>query len=364
MKVAAITTLVASFVLVASTAHADGGMFKDREVIRLFPTFAVMNDDGTSARLPIRVWVFEKEHNDTLRKGVIQAVGSQLEVEKGTPEYAVYTRRMQAFMVDNERGEQVHVTVSAAGRDLYTSTLGPTASNGHFTTVLTIPSVPAGTQQLEVRLSSPNSEAPPVTAQVPLNPANGVTVISDIDDTFKVTGVLDKKELMANTFLREFQAIEGMARLYQTWAAQGAKFHYVSASPWALQEELSDFATKHGFPAAVYHLRMLRLKNVAATVKFMRSSRDHKIASISALFEQLPQRSFLLVGDSGEADPEIYGELARKYPKQVKHIYIREVPGAANTAERFEAAFKGLPATAWTAFADPGQVKLDPVSTP
>ena len=60
--------------------------------------------------------------------------------------------------------------------------------------------------------------------------------------TVKVSNVLNKRELLANTFLREFTPIEGMAALFRRWGrAHGAVFHYVSASPWQLQPELQAF---------------------------------------------------------------------------------------------------------------------------
>ena len=41
-------------------------------------------------------------------------------------------------------------------------------------------------------------------------PPKGVSVISDIDDTIKVTEVLDRRRMLYNTFLREFKDVTGM----------------------------------------------------------------------------------------------------------------------------------------------------------
>ena len=49
---------------------------------------------------------------------------------------------------------------------------------------------------------------------------------------------------------------------------------------------------------------------------------------VGALLEQFPNRRFILVGDSGQSDSEAYGALARRFPKQVKRILIRSVPGS------------------------------------
>ncbi len=332
----------------------------DHEVIRLFPTYAVVSPDGKSLLLPLRVWVFEPEHDDKLRKVAIKAGAQKLDIADGTPERAVYERRMRAFLVDNERGERLTATISGrgVGKKPVSRNLGPTEKDGQFETVLTIPYKPKkkGADSVQLSIRGFDREAAGRSVTVPVIAAEGITVISDIDDTFKVTNVLDKKEMAANTFTREFHAVPGMARLYEAWAKQGVTFHYVSASPWALQQELATFAEKTGFPSAVYHLRSLRLKDVAGTTEFVRESREHKLASISELFERFPKRTFILVGDSGEKDPEIYGEIAQKFGERVTHIYIREVPGAANTKDRFAAAFKDVPASKWTTFADPATV--------
>jgi hypothetical protein len=65
-----------------------------------------------------------------------------------------------------------------------------------------------------------------------------------------------KRELIRNTFFREFVPVDGMAEVYRRWQHQfAASFHFVSASPWQLQPELQDFARSQGFPPASYHLK-------------------------------------------------------------------------------------------------------------
>jgi phosphatidate phosphatase APP1 len=77
--------------------------------------------------------------------------------------------------------------------------------------------------------------------------ANGLSIVSDIDDTIKVTHVpAGKKTILRNTFLNEFQAAAGMRDRYQQMiadagAAADVCFHYVSGSPWQLFDVLSEF---------------------------------------------------------------------------------------------------------------------------
>jgi hypothetical protein len=169
----------------------------------------------------------------------------------------------------------------------------------------------------------------------------GVSVISDIDDTLKYSYVGCKRTLLTHTFLRPFQTIPGMSRLFREWSAAGAAFHYVSSSPWQLYEHLSGHLTAEGFPAGSFHLRSFRLRDHLLR-RLLMLRRSGKIGVIRTLIKQFPARQFLLVGDSGEHDPEIYGAMARRFPNQIVGVYIRELPEAVVTRRRFLRAFRGV----------------------
>ncbi|CAF2972434.1 unnamed protein product [Rotaria sp. Silwood2] len=64
--------------------------------------------------------------------------------------------------------------------------------------------------------------------------SHGVSIISDIDDTIKISKVLFIPSLLKNTFYDDFKPVNGMNELYQKWHKQKCQFHYVSASPWQL----------------------------------------------------------------------------------------------------------------------------------
>jgi phosphatidate phosphatase APP1 len=64
-------------------------------------------------------------------------------------------------------------------------------------------------------------------------------------------------------------------------------------------------------------------------------------------------RTLVLIGDSGERDPEIYGFIARKYPKRVHQIFIRAVKGETKDDKRFLQAFTDVPREKWVIFTDP-----------
>eukprot|EP01046_Picozoa_sp_COSAG06_P030859 COSAG06_NODE_2961_length_6024_cov_2.350549_3_plen_910_part_01 len=171
-----------------------------------------------------------------------------------------------------------------------------------------------------------------------LVPPEGLSIISDIDDTVKISNALSKSdELLKNTFYREWQPVPGMADMYRSWmAAQppaSAALHFVSSSPWQLGPELVAFL--HGpcckFPPATYHLKTVNINGASFLDKdkglaaALTSGHIFKPPEISKIIKDFPRREFWLVGDSGEKDPEAYAEVYKAFPTQVKRIYIRKV---------------------------------------
>jgi phosphatidate phosphatase APP1 len=58
---------------------------------------------------------------------------------------------------------------------------------------------------------------------------------------------------------------------------------------------------------------------------------NHKRDEISALIRACPGRQFILIGDSGEKDPEIYASIRQDFPGWVKEIVIRDILGDAGS---------------------------------
>ena len=183
-------------------------------------------------------------------------------------------------------------------------------------------------------------------------PDEGISVVSDIDDTIKQSSVRDRRELLLNTFARPFAAAPGMAARYRELARDPAtRFHYVSSSPIQLYPPLAAFLRDADFPDGSMHLR--ETTSLRRLIGKQADSRLHKRAAIQALLRDFPQRRFVLIGDSGEHDPEIYAALAREHPQQVIAIGIRDVTGEARDAARYRHAFTGVDAGAWSVFGDP-----------
>ncbi|MFY7875972.1 MAG: phosphatidate phosphatase App1 family protein, partial [Pirellula sp.] len=171
------------------------------------------------------------------------------------------------------------------------------------------------------------------SSQVFLAERSGVSVVTDIDDTIKLTEVNSRRRMLQRTFSEPFEPIEGMANIYQRWAEQGALFHYVSSSPWQIYDALNQFLVDNAFPSGSMHLKWFRLRDELFK-RWQLLRRKSKGGVIRTLIRRLPQRSFVLVGDSGERDPEIYAKLASKFPRQVTRICIRQIQANPLDPER------------------------------
>lgn len=155
-------------------------------------------------------------------------------------------------------------------------------------------------------------------------------LISDIDDTILQTYATDLLKMAALTMFRNARTrlpFEGVAGLYKALEAgrSGADHNpvfYVSSSPWNLYDFLIEFMAHNGLPAGPLFLADYGFERDRF---FKQSHTEHKLASIEQIMSTYPELPFVLSGDSGQHDPEIYLEAARRFPGRVPAIYIRHV---------------------------------------
>ena len=160
--------------------------------------------------------------------------------------------------------------------------------------------------------------ATPLEVRVP-GPGARFGVISDIDDTILETGVQRVGHMIRQTFTGSAltrTAFPGAPDLYRDLAAEANPVFYVSSSPWNLHAFLVAFLRHRGFPMGSVLLRDL----LGAS-----AGREQKTGRIREVLDLHPQLQFVLVGDSGEKDPEIYSDIVRAYPGRILAVYIREV---------------------------------------
>ncbi|KAJ3013456.1 hypothetical protein HKX48_005746 [Thoreauomyces humboldtii] len=195
--------------------------------------------------------------------------------------------------------------------------------------------------------------------------AEGWSVISDVDDSIKVSDVNDKVKLLEHTFLEPFTAVAGMSEVYTRLQSvlPSPSFHYLSKSPWNLYDPLSQFFVDNDFPAGQVILRDFSLQSPSSILDFVTQGVDYKVARIQQHMGLYPARRLVMVGDSTEMDPESYGIVARQFPDNVQCIAIRVVTGVNPKAEatqitpaRFAAAFLDVPVDRWFTFTDSKQI--------
>ena len=169
------------------------------------------------------------------------------------------------------------------------------------------------------------------------DPAADLAVVSDIDDTVVDSGVAHGPVAVVQTVLLSDATarvpLDGAAELYRALAqppdgCPARPVAYVSTSPWNLAELLEDFLHRHGFPSGPLFLTdwgpgrsgLLRI-----------GAHAHKLTALRRIAADLPGPRLLLLGDSGQADAEIYAAFATEHPGRVAAVYIRragvETPG-------------------------------------
>ncbi|KAK6537502.1 hypothetical protein TWF694_011687 [Orbilia ellipsospora] len=188
----------------------------------------------------------------------------------------------------------------------------------------------------------------------------GFGVISDIDDTIKISMVLDKKAALQKLLIDDHKPVDGMPKLYtkMNTVLTNPAWFYVSGSPYQFYPSLRPFIFSN-FPHGPMIMQNLTVTDVAGLVKMISDNdtvKNFKIEQIEKIYGFYPKKKFLTVGDSGQADPEVYGEIFRRHPQFIQCIWIREVEGGNNTDARFAAAFKGVPQSQWKVFSDPSEL--------
>jgi Phosphatidate phosphatase APP1, catalytic domain len=335
-----------------SVFAAEVSTLQAGEAVVLFPSAGHQSEDGRHWVVPLQAWVYVPQHSHQRRKAIAELLKQRHGLDLTPANAAFFDPRINLLLADNKRGRTIVVEVLGVR-----AALPPTSANGHSQGQVRIPvsaDTPEGTRvTLRAVLTPIDSRTIEATAH--LVGRAGLSVISDIDDTVKITHVRDRRMLWEATFYKSFEAVPGMPDAYQRLAAKGAAFHYVSSSPWHLAEPLLAFLGASGFAVSSISLKHVRLKDRTA-LNILKPGRETKPPAIEAILTRYPERRFILIGDSGEDDPEVYAEALRNHPKQIARIFIRNITGARRTDDRFTKAFAGLDAERWVLFEDAAAV--------
>jgi phosphatidate phosphatase APP1 len=174
-----------------------------------------------------------------------------------------------------------------------------------------------GWNEVELELRHPAPARTTAHTFVPAQEAR-FGVISDIDDTVVTSNVTSKVKMImtvALTNARTRKPFKGVAAFYRALHAGVNPVFYVSKSPWNLYAPIVEYLALQGLPPGPVMLRDFGF----------RSPKNHKSTEIENILNTYPALKFVLSGDSGEQDPEIYADIVRRFPDRVRAIYIRSV---------------------------------------
>jgi phosphatidate phosphatase APP1 len=235
-------------------------------------------------------------------------------------------RRMES---DELPGARVRIRLGGAEH------VAITDREGYFRAWLRLPSpLPADAiwHDAVLELVTDSTEPPATATAHVLAPPAGATfgVISDLDDTVIRTDATSLVRMLRATMLENAHTrlpFEGVAAFYRALhggagGEQRNPVFYVSSSPWNLYDLLVEFLELRGIPLGPV---MLRDWGISSESVLPTSHGPHKRAHIAQILAFFPDLPFILIGDSGQEDPEIYRDIVAAHPERVRAIYIRNV---------------------------------------
>jgi phosphatidate phosphatase APP1 len=164
-----------------------------------------------------------------------------------------------------------------------------------------------------------------------VDPAARLAVVSDLDDTVIESGITRGLEVLRLTLLTEVSKrtpLPGAAELYRALSVPRAggsvPVFYLSTSPWNLYEVLTRFLVLRRFPAGPL---LLTDWGPSRTNLFRVPTKQHKLTLIRSLLSDHPALQIVLIGDTGQLDPEIYATIAQEAPDRIRAVYVRRTVG-------------------------------------
>lgn len=169
-------------------------------------------------------------------------------------------------------------------------------------------------------------------------------IVCDIDDTVWVTGISHPlraawRTLHGTSATR--RSVPGMAELLRG-AIEGQRHPavvYLSNGPWNLVGPVARFLERHRFPAGAVLMTDWGIRRQ----RWFRDGREHKASSLARLLDELPQVTWVLVGDDGEHDPSLYRDVAEAHPDRIAAVVLRRADGLRVATGRASGSVAGVP---------------------
>lgn len=316
---------------------SDGDQIDTNETVIFFPTAGYL-DASQYWVLPIEALIHEPNTSPGLQKILMASI--ELATRTPVTDPADFWQRVAPIAADNERREKITIQLGTQ-----TYTLPRSNAAGRISTLLRIaPDQLTPDAQGWVSYTAQSEDKRIFTGRVQLLPPEGHSIISDIDDTIKITNIpAGTRAMLISTFLKTPQPTPGFPEWYQQLAQQGARFHYLSGGPNQLYEGLLQKFLQDYYPSGAVSLKEFRINPLSP--EFWQAIAEgattaQKQAAITTWMQHFPHRRFTLIGDSGEQDPEIYGwALQQPFGGQIDRVYIRNVTHEHVNSPRMKAAF-------------------------
>jgi Uncharacterized conserved protein len=154
-------------------------------------------------------------------------------------------------------------------------------------------------------------------------------IVCDVDDTVMVTALPRPLVAAWNSFVLDEHArqpVPGMAVLLERLVRDhpGAPVIYLSTGAWNVAPTLIRFMRRHLFPPGA-----LLLTDWGPTHdRWFRSGRAHKSDNLRRLADEFPHVKWMLIGDDGQHDDDLYTAFTSEFPEHVTAVAIRQLSTA------------------------------------
>jgi phosphatidate phosphatase APP1 len=145
--------------------------------------------------------------------------------------------------------------------------------------------------------------------------ASDLVIVSDLDDTLKVTQVQSSRRAVWNgVFTRKVFA--GVPELLNNMQEYVGKTYVLTASPNQIRFNIKRLFKK--FNLKIDHL-------YTRSVFRDRDGFEYKFNRVEKVLEENPSAQLILMGDNTDEDDEVYQAIQKKYPSRIAAIYMHKV---------------------------------------
>ena len=228
-----------------------GGQKSLQPKIETFPSYGFKSGSGDWL-VNVFGHVFQTPPLNLRQKMLLKMLGNMMKASDTELQSSTFKNRVGPFFVEPLWRQQIQLQIG--GKDFVLRK--KSRRNGQFNHWILLEN--SLVQQFAERngenltlnfsVSTTHPATNSVNCGIELLESEGLSVVSDIDDTIKDSNVRDRRELLMNTFVRDYRCVDGMSAVYQKWCESGVDFHYVSSSPWQLLGSLQKMKSDNQFP--------------------------------------------------------------------------------------------------------------------